>query len=481
LAVGVLSDLAMPPMLTVLALVAAQASPSVAPMRPADRAARYLESVRKDPVALRAFLRALPKGGNLHLHLSGAVYAESFIRWAAEDGACVDTGRMALLAEKEPCDAAQGRRAARDAHTDPAFHAALVDALSLRNNHPARTAPGYQFFDVFSRFTAVSSRRQGEMLAEVATRAASQNVLYVEVTSGWDVNVARQASRAVEWTDDLAALHARLLDAGLREAGKTAALDAAEARMREVLACGTRQAQAGCQVTIRYQAAAARASPPLEVFSMLVWSFEQSRADPRMVGINLLQPEDWHVPVRDYDLHMRMLDYLHRAYPRVNIALHAGELTLGQVPPEVLGTHIEGAIGAGHARRIGHGADIAYHPRPGQLMEEMKRKGVAVEVCLSSNDAILGLRSDRHPMRSYLAAGVPVTIATDDEGVSRSDLTNEYLRAVLEHGLGYRELKEISRNGLRYSFLSELEKKALLARLDALFAAFEATAGRGRP
>jgi hypothetical protein len=461
-------------MLTALVLAAAQAAANVAPATPADRTARYLESVRKDPVALRAFLRAMPKGGDIHVHLSGAVYAESYIRWAAEDGFCVDTGRMALLAEKEPCDASQGRRAAREAHSDPAFHAALVDALSLRNNNPARTPPGYQFFDVFPRFNAVSTRRQGEMLAEMAMRAAAQNVLYLEVAGSWDLGVARQSSRRVEWTDDLAALHTRLLDAGLRDAPKTAALDAAEARMRELLACGTREAQAGCQVTIRHQAASLRAAPPLEVFAMLVWSFELSRADPRMVGINLVQPEDWHVPVRDYDLHMRMLDYLHKAYPRVNIALHAGELALGQVPPEVLGTHVEGAIGPGHARRIGHGADIAYHARPHQIMEEMRRKGVAVEVCLSSSDQILGLRGDRHPLRSYLAAGVPVTIATDDEGVSRSDVTNEYMRAVLEHGLGYRELKEISRNGLRHAFLSEVEKKALLSRLDRELAAFEA-------
>ena len=77
-------------------------------------------------------------------------------------------------------------------------------------------------------------------------------------------------------------------------------------------------------MTIRYQATASRASAPVQVFAMLAWAFEQNIADPRFVGINMVQPEDWHVPVRDYDLHMRMVAFLHARYPQVNIALHAG-------------------------------------------------------------------------------------------------------------------------------------------------------------
>ena len=42
-------------------------------------------SIRDDPLALLAFLREMPKGGDLHNHLSGAIYAESYLRWAAED------------------------------------------------------------------------------------------------------------------------------------------------------------------------------------------------------------------------------------------------------------------------------------------------------------------------------------------------------------------------------------------------------------
>jgi adenosine deaminase/adenosine deaminase CECR1 len=463
--------------LVALATASISAQPVAVPKQPVspkeERTARRFESIRKDPVALRAFLREMPKGGDLHSHLSGAIYAESYLRWAAEDSLCVDTGTLTILPDREPCDATKNQRAAREAHSDPAFYASLIDAFSVRNHHPARVAGERQFFDSFPHFGPLTQKRKGDMLAEVAHRAAAQNILYLELTSSWDRGVAMKAADAVVWTSDLAVLHQRLLDAGLREAPRTAQLDAAEARLKEVLRCGTPAADPGCAVTIRHQAESYRAFTPVQVFAMLSWAFLQNEADARFVGVNLVQPEHWHVSVRDYALHMDMIDFLHRQHPKVNITLHAGELALGLVPPEVLGTHIEQALQRGHAQRIGHGTDIAYHPRPAALMEDMRRRQVAVEISLSSSDVILGVRGERHPLRSYLRAGVPVVIATDDEGVSRSDLTNEYLRAALEQGLSYRELKRFSRDSVRFSFLDGGTKATVLSRLDRAFTAFE--------
>src|SRR5579863_10263616 len=56
------------------------------------------ESVRKDPLLLRGFLLSMPKGGDLHNHLSGAAYAENFIQWAADLNLCVDTQTFAYVA-----------------------------------------------------------------------------------------------------------------------------------------------------------------------------------------------------------------------------------------------------------------------------------------------------------------------------------------------------------------------------------------------
>src|SRR5262249_5562824 len=157
--------------------------------------------------------------------------------------------------------------------------------------------------------------------------------------------------------------------------------------------------------------------------------------DPRLVALNLVAPEDGLVAVRDFSLHMRMLDFLHRLYPRVPITLHAGELAEGLVPPEALRSHVAESVRTGHAMRIGHGVDVMGEDGALALLREMAAKRVLVEVALTSTDLILGVRGARHPLRTYLKFGVPVALVTDDAGVSRSTLTLEFQKAVEEQGL----------------------------------------------
>jgi adenosine deaminase len=107
------------------------------------------------------------------------------------------------------------------------------------------------------------------------------------------------------------------------------------------------------------------------------------------------------------------------------------------------------------------------------LLAEMRARPVAVEINLTSNDVILGVRGKDHPLPAYLAAGVPVVISTDDAGVSRIDLTNEYFRAARDYRLGYGALRSIARASLTYSFLDDAAKRAELAKFDRAVAVFE--------
>src|SRR5208337_2576719 len=76
----------------------AQRPPAASPPSSAEgRTARAFDEARKQgPEALRAFLYRMPKGADLHSHLSGAIYAESWIRAAGEDHLCVDTKTLAF-------------------------------------------------------------------------------------------------------------------------------------------------------------------------------------------------------------------------------------------------------------------------------------------------------------------------------------------------------------------------------------------------
>jgi adenosine deaminase len=138
----------------------------------------------------------------------------------------------------------------------------------------------------------------------------------------------------------------------------------------------------------------------------------------------------------------------------VHIALHAGELAFGLVPPEGVTFHIRDSVERGHAERIGHGTDIMNEHDPLGLMREMAKRNVLVEICLTSSDLILGISGNDHPLPIYMKEGVPVALATDDEGVSRSDMTHEYLRAIETYdSISYRDLKRMARLSLEHSFV----------------------------
>ena len=77
-----------------------------------------------------------------------------------------------------------------------------------------------------------------------------------------------------------------------------------------------------------------------------------------------------------------------------------------------------------------------------------------IEICLTSNDVILGVRGKDHPLHDFMQAGIPVALATDDEGVARSDMTHEYLKGAQEQDLSYNDLKRMARTGLEHAFVS---------------------------
>jgi adenosine deaminase len=434
------------PLITVGLLAAAQVNTAE------QRAARRLESVRHQPLLLRAFLHNMPKGGDLHNHLVGAVYAESFIQYAADDGLCVD--RQTLALGEPPCDA-KARPSARAALDDPVLYRQMVDAFSMRDFQPGAESAHAHFFDSFGKFAPVASGHMGDFLAEVASRAAAQNEQYLElmVEVLWPVI---ELSNKITWTGDFDSAREELLAGGLNEAVAAAsrALDQAEAQMRSRLRCGTPTADPGCRVTIRYISTVLRAFPPAQVFAQTLGGFELASRDPRVVSVNPVMPEHDYIPRHDFALHMKMFDYMHQHYPRVRITMHAGELAPGLVPPEDLRSHIRDSIEIGHAERIGHGVDVMYENHPFDLLRQMAARKVMVEICLTSNDVILGVRGPQHPLPLYLKYGVPVALATDDEGVSRSDMTREYQRTVEDFGLTYTELKTMARTSLEHAFLS---------------------------
>lgn len=436
------------------------------------------------PGELYALLRTMPKGADLHMHLSGAVYAETFLAEGIQQGLCIDTEALKFTpsaahpTSDDPCvnrsdipsaSLLDSYKVVASGLTGQALYDKLVDSFSMRSFVPVSGFDGHdQFFSTFDRFAGLKDSYTAQWLDEVASRAAAQNEQYLEIMitppfSG-AVTLGNKLGRPVGIDDAnhmqaFAKMRDALLASGLREevARDSQMIASARSAQSGLEHCNTPSAAPSCAVRIHFLYQVLRAFPPQQVFAQTLLGFETVSAEmqsghPNFVGINFVQPEDDRVAMQDYHLQMLMLDYLHSVYPNVPISLHAGELAPGLVPYSGLSFHIRQAIDLGHASRIGHGVDVLYEDHPQALLQEMAARHIMVEINLSSNAEILGIQGKAHPLAAYRAAHVPVALSTDDEGVSRIDLTHEYVRGAEEQSLEYLDLKHMARTSLEHAF-----------------------------
>jgi adenosine deaminase len=136
---------------------------------------------------------------------------------------------------------------------------------------------------------------------------------------------------------------------------------------------------------------------------------------------------------------------------------HAGESTGPQTVWDAL-RHLG-------AERIGHGISAASDPA---LLEHLRDNDIPLEVCPTSNVCTRSVPSlAEHPLAAIVAAGVPVTINSDDPPMFSTTLNKEYEVAAGLLDLDRAGVAELARQGVRYSFLDDAGKSALLAEIDA--------------
>lgn len=151
--------------------------------------------------------------------------------------------------------------------------------------------------------------------------------------------------------------------------------------------------------------------------------------------------------------------YAYAADQGLRLTVHAGE----SAGPE----SIWGALNLG-AERIGHGLTAG---RDAELMEELAKRQIPVEICLTSNlrTGCCGKISD-HPVRRYFDQGLMLTLNTDDPAMFATSLTREYGLAQTEFGFTDEHLRELARNSFEASFLPAEKKVEFLNLLDSVSA-----------
>ena len=442
---------------------------------PAER----FELAKRTEPELVALLRRFPKGADLHNHAGGAIYSDHVIDAARANGLRYDPAARRFTPGEE-----EHTVSLDEFEADAAMLKAFFETVSMRGWYPNTDDGHHHFFQTFPHLGS-AQRTETQRLTEIVRRNRYQNVNYLELMALPTPPEALSRFYQVSWTldlDDLAtslAPFGPLIDDPAVHGSFTAWLDERAAEISTELGLSPALGEPGSDIALGYIGSLSRTGPMERFFAAAVYTFTAMRADDRVVGLNIVAPEDHPASRRRFDDQMRVLDFLWERFDQPAITLHAGELTLRYAPVASMWDRIRRSIDEGHARRIGHGISVAWERDVVGLLEQMARDGVLVEINITSNESILGVRDDRHPFEMYRRAGVPVCLTTDDEGVSRSNLTMEYVKAVMRYDLGYDDIKTISRDCLEYSFLPDGVKRERMGMLETAFADFEASLASG--
>ncbi len=434
----------------------------------------YFSQIKAQPQLLREFLWAMPKGGDVHHHALGAVWAEDYLDIASEKNFLINPKSFRIYANQTVALANEDATAIDiNQHLDesPDHLDKIIDNWSMRNYKKNLANGRDHFFNTFQKFEEAMSGNEIVLLSKICEAAAAENIQYLETMVGVpsimkqvaDLTTDKSWNPGISVKDHLADWYAYL---------ERQNIDTWADYNAEIMDHWVENIDNN-GVHLTFQTVGMRIIPDQSiVFSHLVLAFKTVILSENVVGVNFVAPEDDPIAIENYMTHMAMFRFLKSRFPQVPVSLHAGELS--ESTQKVAGDHIYQAISIAHAQRIGHGFDILHQDNWSKTMDLMKSKGIAVEINLETNRVILESDSSTHPLKAYLAADIPVCISSDDPAILRSDLTNQYVMAVqYVPNLSYSMIKDLVHNSVKYSFLENSRKEELLTELKEAFDKFE--------
>ena len=409
------------------------------------------------PAQMYRFLYAMPKGGDLHNHLTGSVRPEwywdaimdqetlgYFFYTRVRIGTCAadahdasphDRAPMLFLNrpahEYEKLDACSRSDYKRLQDLDARERQGWLDSLRL---DPARGGRDEFFEAIWSRLPGLLS--DPFLICDILVRNmeafSEEGVVYLETQQG--------AQGAV------------------KPDGAPYGVDETVAIFRQCLASPRARATG---VEVRFQNALLRFAPDAEDRLRTLYAITDRHRD-LYVGVNLVGREDND---KGYPLRfLPVLRELRHRYPDINLSIHAGE----RDEPDF---HVRDTLLLG-AQRIGHGVNLIDDP---DTLRLMRNGPYLVEINLISNLLLEYVKDySQHPFPEYLRTGIPVALSTDDRGIYDSNLSDEFYVAVKEFNLSWEEIVKLGRNSLQYAFVDEPTKRRLLEGYDRRIEAFAA-------
>ena len=313
----------------------------------------YFQKVRENQAMLTAFFNGMPKGGDLHHHFSGSVYAETYFDVAVKKNFYINL---------ETGDSFQDipQNLTNDPNIKPInsfieekgylpVKLKLISLWSIKDFKETQQTPDKHFFEAFRKFGPLIKGNEDTFLKEIKRRAIVENVQYIETMflrpdydkkdpklatfnekyfpSLLKIQEEKSEEKLTHLFDEM--LNYLTVDMQYNESAKNFASKIAIIHNKSKLA----EDEEKLLIT-RYQNYITRTDIPTEVFVQIFLSFQSDKFSNLIVGTNIVGPEDNPNAMRDYWLHMKMFQYFHKKFPDLKYSLHAGELSVGIVPPE---------------------------------------------------------------------------------------------------------------------------------------------------
>ncbi len=363
------------------------------------------EALRKSPSEMKIWLHKMPKGGDLHNHLVGSLYSEFLLKLAIKYSLYFDPTNNTFSKQQKPGDVP-----ASEIPKNSQLLIQYSNAISLRATSSINGVLGHDQFmyKCFGVIESIASHADPKELVEaVAEHARFQNIRYLELMVGLS-SLKQLASSFKELPSN---------------------------------------------PKIKFIVEISRVQPDDSIFEQNVKNaIEIIKEYPEhIVAFNIVGPEDHFFSQTHFKQQMEIIQRLWKENQQIKIALHGGELTQQFSSPDYLKDRIKMTIQNCH--RLGHGVSITEEENAPAVLKEMKDKRIANEACLSSNKGILNVSGKQHPIHTYLKHKVPLVLGSDDCGVNRADLCEQFFLAMYENGLSYCQLKKMIRNSLEFSFL----------------------------
>jgi len=425
-------------------------------------------NIKNSPEALLQFFEQMPKGGDIHHHALGALWAEDILEFAIANDFWIDIETGTLHKMPLPNSYLAKEIKPKGLWED------CLRAWSIWNYDHKKQQSHTHFFDIFPKIAAVFIGYEAYWIEKIVQRAKNEGILYIETLIECPSESQRVWNWALEYEQNMDAeadeynfeeFYTFLKDKGLSNALTNVVAQVNDWKKASLLVP---------EVLLRFQLYALRMLDPRQVLAQLILCFEAAAASADIVGVNLVAPEYHANALTFYRMQMRACRWLQKQFPEVNIALHAGELSSDLVAPEHLSFHIAEAVAIAGAKRVGHGVDLCTENDFELILARMRKEEIAIEILPTSNDFILRIADAAHPFELYFRAGLPIIVASDDPGLLRCTLASEYFRLARSYPfLKYEDFKQFSFNSIKHSFLGSAQKVALIKILEGKFDLFE--------